>query len=325
MKKTLFTILLCLFANALQANPFLIDFPEKKELTTDDYIEVQKKIRAINILPLLQEMYVENIGLSSFDDFKSRCTKALRQNFIDPEKNCFPQKKMVKIGKGGDNCIVNCCPYNMKYPELVNEIPKTLETLGFNGYFFYLVGGYPNPTGKEIKFAGVPYCFKIFMMLEAQQLGFSKVLWLDSAVLPLKDITPVFEKIQTNGCFLMHEMIPGYDQRYIFPKTRQLLKELTGKDIIGGRHISTQVFGLKMDAEKTKKFIADYYKMVELGTPFLSCYPEEFVYVSLFQQNEKDWPSVPLFSVLRYQGSNDEKKEAQLLKEQGFYFLLRHH
>jgi hypothetical protein len=325
MKKILAYLIIVFFNGVLHANPFMIDFPEKKELTNDDYIEIQKKIKAINIIPLLQELYVEDIGLTSFDDFKSRCTKALRQNLIDPEKNCFPQKKLIKIGRGGDSCIVNCCPYNLKYPELVNEIPQTLSDLGFNGYFYYLVGGCPNPTGKEVKYVGVPYSFKIFMMLEAQQIGFTKVLWLDSAILPLKDPTPIFAKIEQEGCFLLHEIIPGYDQRYILPKTRQLLKDLTGTDVVGGRHISTQVFGLKMDTEKTKKFVNAYYKMLELGTPFLSCYPEEFVYVSIFQQSEKDWPSQHLFSVLRFQGSQDIQSEAKILKETNLYFLLRHH
>lgn len=301
-------------------NPFLIYYPKKTELTDQDYIAVQEKLRKINLDPLLEQLYVPNQGLCPLAEFKRRCTKGTTQILIDPEKGLFPVKKLEKIGNGSDMCIVNCCPYNGEYHKLIQAIPKALEDLGFNGYFYYRIGGFPNPTGKEIRYAGVPYCFKIFMMREAQQLGFNKVLWIDTSMLPIKDPTPLFSIIDQQGSLISACYYPEHSR--IFPKTRQLLKDLTGTDIcVNVRHFATQVFGLKMDAEKTKKMIDSYYKFVEMGTPFLSCFPEEFVFASLMEKTARDWPSIYIFSLLRYEEADGIEKA----KNDGCYFYLRKH
>lgn len=307
------------------ANPFLIDFPEKSDLTNEDYLTIQGKLRSINIEPLLKELYADTSGLTSFEDLQNRCTRGIRQVLIDPENGFFPIKKLVQIGKGGNKCIVACCPFNGPYPKLIESIPKTLEAEGFNGYFYYRIGGFPNPTGHEIKYAGIPYAFKIFMMLEAEKLGFNHVLWMDSSILVLKDPSPLFDKIEKEGCFLLDFVNHAYNQRYIFPKTRLLLKNETGTDVVECRHISTQIFGLKMDAEKTKRFLSSYRKLLELGTPFLSCFPEEFVFASIFQQSEADWPSQYVHQILQYAQTNDVQTEIQTMKAMGLYFLLRRH
>lgn len=310
------------FAETSQAaNPFLIDFPIKEELTHEDYLSVQNKLRQINIAPLLKELYGENSDLIPLEEFNRRCTRGITQTLIDAEKQHFPVKKLEKIGNGGDLCIVNCCPYNGDYPNLIQAIPKTLQDIGFNGYFYYRIGGFPNPTGKEIRYAGVPYCFKIFMMLEAQKLGFNKVLWIDTSMLPIKDPTPLFAIIEEKGTVLSTCYFPEHSR--IFPKTQALLKDLTGIDMYSGnvRHFATQLFGLKMDAPKTKKLIDDYYRFVEMGTPFLSSFPEEFVFASLMEREGGEWPSNFIFTYLRYEGDTT----LETAKNEGCYFYLRKH
>lgn len=321
-------ILLCYLVNAGATvdgvSPFAIDFPNKKNITDDDYINIQQQIRSINIEPLLKELYPENQGYTSFQDFQNRCTKGLRQTLIDLEKGFFPKKSLQKIGLGGDMCFVSCCPYDGIHPELMKAIPEALKTLGFNGYFYSRVGGFPNPTGKEIRFVGIPYSFKIFLMLEAQQLGFSKVIWVDSRVLPLRDPTPLFLKMDETGSLILAYEDAGFDNARIFPKTKQLLKDLTGTDVVK-KHISTQVFGLKMSNEKTQDFIKTYYEFAEMGTPFLSCFPEEFVFGSIFGKAEKDWPTLSLYQTLKYHESNEDSTLMKRLSDQGYYFYLRNH
>jgi hypothetical protein len=287
-----------LFAiNGSQENPFSINFPEKQDLTDSDYITVQNLLREINIEPLLHEHYVPNQGYTTFDDLKGRCQKGIKLVLIDPEKGLFPVRYLEKIGKGSDMCLVSWVSFNNKYASLVTAIPEALRKLGFNGYFLYQVGGYPNPTGKEIQYAGVPYAFKIFMMLEAQKLGYNKVFWVDSSMLPLRDPTPLFNQLEENGAFIPECTNHNYHKKYIFPKTRELLKELTTTDVIAVRHFCTALFGLKMDAEKVEKFIESYYELVALGLPFISCFPEEFVFSAIMEKSANDWPTVPHFSV----------------------------
>src|ERR1700722_14842938 len=179
----LFISICCLIFDfeKLEANPFAINFSPKENLTTEDYINIQYQIQGINISPVLKQLYPKNQGYSPYHDFFARCTRCLRQCLIEPERGLFPTQQLEKIGKGSDMCVVCCAPYDGVRDNLIQSITSGLQSTGFNGYFLSLTGGFPNPTGREILYVGVPYSFKVFMMLEAYKLGFNKVLWIDSA------------------------------------------------------------------------------------------------------------------------------------------------
>ncbi len=298
--------------NAIHANPFAINFPVKEELSNDDYIEIQKQLREIDIRDLIRQLYIPDQGYTTYEDFLSRCSRGISQVLIDPEKGYFPSKHLEKIGSGSDMCIVSCAPFDGVRSKLIQSIPEALRNSGFNGYFYYRIGGFPNPTGREIQFVGVPYSFKIFMMLEAQKLGFNKVLWIDSACLPLCDPSPLLQWLDHVEVFF----IPGRpDYRFVFPATQQLLKELTGKDVMKLTHPCTTVLGLKMNAARAKKLIQDYYKMAELGTPFLSCFPEEVVLSTLIA---KHYPSLSINIPFRMLKGGD--RNLDLLRSEGYFF-----
>jgi hypothetical protein len=318
---------------AFQGNPFAIDFPAKMDLSNEDYIEIQNQLRKIDIEPQLGTLYPLNRGYLEFHEFWKRCSRGLTQVLIDPERGCFPKMTLEKIGKGGDNCIVCCAPYNDLYPSFINSIPDALRNSGFNGYFLYQVGGFPNPTGREIQYVGVPYSFKIFMMLEAQKRGFNKVLWIDSAALPLRDPTPLFNWIDRTGALINGWKMPSEAWNVVLPRTRELVGELTGVDVMNTNACCTVVFGLKMNTEKTQRLIEEYYQMVELGTPFLSCFPEEVVLMALIDKMNKMGSSLgetrktywgPC-KIPKLFGNSQEPNSIELLKKAGFYFYHMPH
>lgn len=47
-----------------------------------------------------------------------------------------------------------------------------------------------------------PYAFKIYAIERARELGYNQILWLDSSVYTVKDITPVFDWLTDKGIFL---------------------------------------------------------------------------------------------------------------------------
>lgn len=310
----------------LKKNPFVLSIPIKEEPTQNDFEDIQNLIKGIKIDPLLKELYPQNQGYTTFEDLQKRCTKALQQTLINSEKKLFPTKQLIKIGEGGERCIVTYCSLKDNYISSVKTIPDALKEIGFNGYLLSLTGGFPNPTGLEILYAGVPYSFKIFMLLEAYKLGFNQVLWIDSLAIPSQDLNPIFSKIEEKGAFITGWQVPDYDWRYMFPATFALLKKLTGTDVLKERHVYSVVFGLKLDTVKAQNFIKEYYKMVELGTPFLSCYPEEYVFASILGQSYyRNWhPELcpHLFYPLEGKETTDQIKK---IRKEGYYFLLRKH
>lgn len=273
-------------------NPFQIPFEGKTELTNEDFIEVQRQLRQINLHHVLHHNWRDDGSYSNYMDFWIRCSRGTRQEFISLERGFYPKQELIKIGEGGNRCIVCCAPYRIVEEDpgtrarLAGKLAEALSQTGFNGYFLSLIGGFPNPTGKEICYAGVPYSFKIFMMLEAYKRGFTNVIWIDSACLPLNDPTPLFNEIERTEALLYMFPCPPDSHKYIFESTRRILKATTGSDVLKINYVVSIVFGLKMDSERVRKLIEQYYSLVDMGSPFLSCFPEEFVLSAIIGRPE---------------------------------------
>lgn len=329
MRKYIYNLFIIISATCF-ANPFFIDLPVKDHLEDTDYIELQTKLRSLDTASLLDKLYPKDNSFTWFwqkpslqkkSDFLGRISRGSRQTLIDPSQDKRPIKKLIKINEGGDHCIVSFASYDGIYPDLLDSIPEALTKTGFNGHFLLLKGGFPNPTGKEIKYCAVPYSFKIFALLEAKKLGFYRVLWLDTALLPLKDLTPIFEEIEKTGCFF-HPRKNA--KRYLLPQTRDLLLKETGVDMYTSTCIRARIIGLDLQTSKVDSLIQDYYHMVELGTPFLSCFPEEFVLGALIQKSKENWPFQPFKNLVMNERKLHEK-DSTWAEQEGFFFLLRHH
>lgn len=311
-------------------NPFAIPFPRKDRLTNEDYEVIQKEMRELNVLSYLKTLYdspeVDPKKYTTFEDFENRCTKGAKQVLIDVEKKLLPIQKLEKIGLGSDMCIVSYSSYNKNYPDFVKSIPEALRETGFNGYVYYRIGGYPHPTGLEARFAAVPYAFKILMMLEAYQMGFSKVIWLDTVVVPLNDPSPLFDILNTEDSYF-YGYIGNQNGAYVLPATLKVLKELTGTDILTQNHVYGPIIGLKMNAKIVQDFIKTFYKMVAKGTPFVSCAPEEFVYTAIFGQPGYERLQAQFRHKLLHYAvwGQEEPRDLAKLKKEGFYFYHHTH
>jgi hypothetical protein len=278
-----------------KTNPFLIEVDEKEEYTNEDFVLIQKQLREKNLDEFIDKLYPKDREFHiPFELISHRVKKGIMTTLIDIPSNKLPSKNLYKIGNGGDknNCIV-CCSTSLSSERtcMTTNIKESLEKVGFNGYFYLFTGGFPNPTNTELKYAGVPYCFKIFMMLEAKKLGFNKVIWIDAACYAVNNPEPLFDLLDEND--VVFRSFPSYMfdsfNDTVFPKTIELLNKLTNKDIRNDRKINTIVFGLKMNSDKIKKFIEEYYEMVKIGLPFLSYFPEEVVFGSILNKPEYNY------------------------------------
>lgn len=275
-----------------ETNPFLIDVAEKEEYMNEDFALIQTQLREKKLDEFIDKLYPKDRAFHiPFELIRQRVKRGITATLIDIPNNKLPSKNLYKIGNGGDknNCIV-CCSTSLSSERtcMTTNIKESLEKVGFNGYFYLFTGGFPNPTNNELKYAGVPYCFKIFMMLEAKKLGFNKVIWIDAACYAVNNPEPLFDLLDEND--VVFRSFPSYMfdsfNDTVFPKTIELLNKLTNKDIRNDRKINTIVFGLKMNSDKIKKFIEEYYEMVKIGLPFLSYFPEEVVFGSILNKPE---------------------------------------
>jgi hypothetical protein len=143
---------------------------EKNIYDESDYIDIQNKLHNKNVDSLIESMYTKKNNFYELNDFKKRINQGIKQQLVNNEYK-IPNKTLYKIGNcdNNKNCIVCCTAFkhgnNDSRFVSSNNIIKSLTEVGYNGHFYLFNGGFPNPTGKEMKYAGVPYCFKIFMML----------------------------------------------------------------------------------------------------------------------------------------------------------------
>lgn len=315
-------------------NPFEIDIINKTDYDNNELFEIQKKIEEKQepIINLIKDLYPNqepsyNISL---DLLTNRCTKGAFQKLIDIEKDIYPSKVLYKIGNGGDkkNCFVCCTPLSNNRDEKSRNIHQSLEKVGFNGYFYLFNGGFPNPTGEEMRYATVPYCFKIFMMLEAKKLGFEKVIWLDAACYAVNNPQRLFDILDTDDAIFRQfwPYTPGFPtyENTVLKETIHTLNDITKGNLVTNINVCSIVFGLNFNSEKIGKFVEEYYDMVKIGTPFLSYFPEEVVITAIFNKEEFRYlfynrgESQMLFIHENYVGNSWEHA-----RNCGYYFMQR--
>lgn len=324
--------LLCLLSlnsvYVFSANPFVVDFPDLAHPTHADYASLQTCLKQISIDKVLKDYYDSDEPLAEVDLYRFRLSQGTRQVLIEVSNNLLPIVKLEKIGKGGDCCLVSYATYNGIYPELLLSIKDALEERGFNGYFYYRIGGFPHPTGRELKYAGVPYCFKPFMMVEAYNLGFQKVMWIDASLLPVQNPEPLFAWLdEHSGLLYGGERRVDLLKSLILPQARETLEKIVGNQFGVGPHVSGMVFGLNFQTRQAQKFLDSYYECVAVGTPFLSCFPDEFVFSSLWNGQSLSTECFPRqWTLVKNEGKGAIfEAHAKQRKQEGVFFLYRRH
>lgn len=333
MNKFFLSLLLTAALNvSFASNPFLIEAEKKETLTHKDWVDIQQNLRKIDVATPLDQLYPEShknakkpwfrkLELKQQGDFLGRISRGVKQTLINESEDKMPLKELIQINNGGESCIVSFASYDGLYVSQMRSIIKELEKTGWNGNFLLMAGGYPNPTGEELQYAGVPYAFKIFALLEAKKLGFQKALWIDAAMQPLKSPEAIFDEIEKNGCFFQ---MRKNAKRYLLPATQKVLLSATGIDMYETKSVRARIIGLNFAYPSTQALVDSYYEMVKLGTPFISCFPEEHVLGALVAKQKENFPPTSMEKVVKNQRKLHGKSE-KWAEENQYFFLLRKH
>ncbi len=109
--------------------------------------------------------------------------------------NCDPSER--------ENCLIVYASFNKNYPRGLRRLVNFVKNSDFRGHILYRIGGWPNIEGGSLALAHVPYAFKASFFKEAQEMGFKRALWLDTAILPVVSLNQIFDLIQKEGYFSM--------------------------------------------------------------------------------------------------------------------------
>jgi len=298
-----------------------------------DFWKIQRTVKDISFNHTLAVLYEDCLpGSTSLADFRGRTDVGIRQVLVSTGINTEIQ--YIKYGNNTGNCLITTAALRKgvsRTRKLIHQLKHQLHVLKFDGLFIFMVGGYPISSSRvEIKYIAVPYAFKVFMFTIARENGCGNVLWIDSHLFPINDLTPIFDTIQYNGALLnLNAGAVNFNWKFIFPSTRKFLHSLSGVDVANVSHVVSIILGLNVKDSLVQNAMREFYKYTELGTPFLSCFPEEFVFNAIFHQ-----PSYESLKVLekelqwklfhpvhaKFGGKNHLEPEVEYLRNLGYYF-----
>lgn len=97
-------------------------------------------------------------------------------------------------------CIISLANNRGNYYAALERLEKSLEGK-FDGTF---IGYRDEESVGAPKHEHNPYAFKLFCFADAIRQGFNQILWLDSSVYAIRDVSPVFDIIDREG-YIMQE------------------------------------------------------------------------------------------------------------------------
>ena len=91
-------------------------------------------------------------------------------------------------------CLICFSTLDRYYKNTLRLIDKLGQNTNDDFFIFNEYEQINSPTHSEN-----PYAFKIYAIEKAKSMGYNIILWIDSSVYPIKDITPIYEIIEQEG------------------------------------------------------------------------------------------------------------------------------
>ena len=212
---------------------------------------------------------------------------------IGDEKDALPLYESIPVNcpdSDRENCVLIYASFNRNYPKGLQRLANCIRESDFKGHVLFRVGGWPDTEGGSLRLAHVPYAFKPCFFKEAQRLGYKRVLWLDTSIIPLVSLNDIFKMIEEKGCFVIgntHMVGP-----YINESAAQYFG-MSRDDTYKIPSCSSGIFGIDFTNEKGAKIIDQWYKAAESKDAFFSPRPDQTALsVILYQAGITDFTSI---------------------------------
>lgn len=117
--------------------------------------------------------------------------------------------------------------------------------------------GWPQPKGiASLTHSEMPYQFKTALIQEALEMGYERIIWLDSSMQLKKDLAPLFDNSKT-GVITFHNL--GHPvHKYLSDKALELLD--MSDDFI---HEKSQIWGGAFMIDLTKYFARTFFERLK--------------------------------------------------------------
>ncbi|MDE3045263.1 MAG: hypothetical protein KGJ02_01265 [Verrucomicrobiota bacterium] len=190
-----------------------------------------------------------------------------------------------------ENCIITYASFNERYPRGLRRLVKIIGASDFRGHLYYRLGGWPNCATGDLSLAYVPFAFKVCFFREMQKLGYKRVLWLDSSILPFANLNSIFERIQRDGFFVQansHSIGP-----YMNEETAAAFG-FSLQETFSIPSCSAAIIGIDFTHEKAASLIEEWYLAAKHPDAFYSPRSDQTAFSLLLYRKELSSLMTPL-------------------------------
>ena len=234
-----------------------------KKPTKEDYIKIQDYLQS-------ERPYLKDL-INYYGDINNR-RLGRTFNFIS-ENGDMPQRIYHK-GIKNDRVIFLYASYNRKYIKLAKDNFDNLISTGYDGDIILYLGGYPNLDGGSLKYANLPYNFKLMCMMEAERLKYHYFLWIDTAVIAQDNINFIFDILFKKGLYLnknckIKDSFDNPNSENIGSIETFKIMNISYNNALNADVISGGIMGFDLTYLVYKKFIKIIESYLKLKLPFM--------------------------------------------------------
>lgn len=279
MKKTILLLALlsaCLYF-FLPGKTVYKQIKDINQPTLKDYRSIQKYLRK-----------GKRPELALLKDMTSRYRKFC---LIGESPDEIPQAGLIHVNGGSsENCVILYSSFNKNFPGGLKRLIESISKSDYRGDILYRLGGWPNLEGGDLTLAHVPFAFKLSFFREAKKLGYKRVLWLDTSIVPFGSLNAVFEELQKKGYLTIRN---GHN---VGPYFNETAAKSFGISLEESQHITSCqacVIGLDFSNEKASKALELWYNAARDPNAFFSARSDQNAFsIILHQLGMQDWAPV---------------------------------
>lgn len=116
-----------------------------------------------------------------------------------------------------------------------------------------------------------PYAFKAYALMDAMRRNYTTLLWCDACILPVRDMEPLFKKIETDGVWFSRngwmnsEWTADSAYAALFPAMHYDAARVINAKI---PHVVATAFGIDVSHAVGRAFLADYFRLASETSAF---------------------------------------------------------
>ncbi len=221
--------------------------------------------------------------------------------------------------KTKDRCVLIFGSYNGLYPQHARSALEQLRKCNYSGHVIMRIGGFPNASAGGLKFSPFMSVWKTEFIHEALQMGFKKIIHLDSCIQPLCDLNDVFDSMETDGYLLFssNEGMLRYHPHY----SRLDCVRITPEEAWQVPWLPGYIIGFNFDHTKGAKLFNEWERAINsIDQLFFLSWDEATLSIVAWKNH---CPPSDTFSKRVYQSSTPPDEQAIADNDWFFFFDTR--